>query len=411
MYNSKKYGFSNSVLFIIPHIYSIVKEIERNKMKICAIICEYNPFHNGHSYQLREAKCRSGADAVLCIMSGNFVQRGEAAVMDKLTRAKHAVLAGADAVIELPTLFATSNAELFAKGAISILSSIPSVSTLCFGAENADAQAFLLAASSLNCEPSEVSEMLKRNVAAGMSYAKARADAWSGILPQALLNNPNNILGLEYTRAILDKNSNIEILPVQRIGSAYKDEALQENYSSATAIRASIQRGDALSDNLPDFVRSALPNALEDKLDALEKYAILSRPASEIAKTCDCTEGLENALKKAATQDASLVETLTSARYTSSRIRRIALQTLLNIQENTVRECLRSPLYLRVLAVKKERSDLLSALSESPLPLLTRARDEERLDEQAKIAYEIDLFAEKVYALLYKSNPDKNVFI
>ena len=115
-------------------------------MKFCGIICEYNPFHNGHLYQLQEAKKRSGADALLCIMSGNFVQRGEAAVLDKFTRAKHAVKAGADIVIELPALFATSNAELFAKGAISLLSAIPSVSTLCFGAENADKTAFLLAA-------------------------------------------------------------------------------------------------------------------------------------------------------------------------------------------------------------------------------------------------------------------------
>ena len=152
-------------------------------MKICAIICEYNPFHNGHLYQLMEAKRQSGADAILCIMSGNFVQRGEAATMDKFTRAKHAVLAGADAVIELPTVFACSNAELFAKGALSILSSIPAVSTLCFGAETADKAAFLLAARYLNNEPKEVSEKIKELISTGVSYAKARANAWAGFLP------------------------------------------------------------------------------------------------------------------------------------------------------------------------------------------------------------------------------------
>ena len=119
-------------------------------MKFCSIICEYNPFHNGHLYQLQEAKRRSGADALLCMMSGNFVQRGEAAVLNKFTRAKHAVQAGADIVVELPTVFATSNAELFAKGAISILSAIPCVSSLCFGAENADGNSFLRAADLLN---------------------------------------------------------------------------------------------------------------------------------------------------------------------------------------------------------------------------------------------------------------------
>ena len=146
-------------------------------MKICAVICEYNPFHNGHLYQLSQAKRLSGADAVLCIMSGNFVQRGDTAIVDKFTRAKHAVLGGADIVIELPTIFATSNAELFAKGAISILSSIPAVTTLCFGAETNDKAAFMKTATLLNEEPKEVSQCIKSLTSDGMSYAKARAIA------------------------------------------------------------------------------------------------------------------------------------------------------------------------------------------------------------------------------------------
>ena len=131
-------------------------------MKICAIICEYNPFHNGHLYHIQEAKRLSGADCILCLMSGNFVQRGEEAILNKFTRAKHAVLAGADIVIELPTIFATSNAEIFAKGAISLLSAIPSVEYLCFGAETANADAFLQTAKLLNDEPDEVSFKIKQ---------------------------------------------------------------------------------------------------------------------------------------------------------------------------------------------------------------------------------------------------------
>lgn len=380
-------------------------------MKFCGIICEYNPFHNGHLYQLQEAKKRSGADAVLCIMSGNFVQRGEAAVLDKFTRAKHAVKAGADIVIELPTLFATSNAELFAKGAISLLSAIPSVSTLCFGAENADKTAFLLAARYLNNEPEEVSAKIKESVAGGLSYAKARANAWAGFLPLELLCSPNNILGLEYTRAILGRSADIEILPIQRVGGGYKDGEMKENFSSATAIRQAIESGNDFSDNLPDFVKAELPSTLENKLDTLEKYAILSRSSAEIAKVCDCTEGLENALKKAAQKSATLAETLTSARYTSSRIRRIALQNLLKIDETLIRESLSSPLYLRVLAVNKERSDVLSALAESSLPILARAHDENALTGTAKAVYETDLFAEKVYGLLYETKTEKTIFV
>lgn len=380
-------------------------------MKFCSIICEYNPFHNGHLYQLQEAKRRSGADAIFCIMSGNFVQRGEAAVMDKFTRAKHAVLAGADIVVELPAVFSTSNAELFAKGALSILSALPCVSTLCFGAENAEKDAFLRTANALNHEPKEVSEKIKIHTASGMSYAKARAQAWEGILPSDMLCSPNNILGLEYTRAILEKNADLDILPVARIGSGYHDEQLRENYSSATAIRASIRQGVSSARNLPKYVEQDLPERLEDKLDSLEKYAILCRSAEEVAGTCDCSEGLENALKKAALSNRTLTETLTSARYTASRIRRIALQNLLQIDETLVKDCLRTPLYLRVLAIKKERVDLLSDLSRSPLPILIRSNDKNSLTGTAKIAYEKDLFAEKVYRLLCLKVQDRNVFI
>ena len=380
-------------------------------MKICAIICEYNPFHNGHLYQLREAKRLSGADALLCIMSGNFVQRGEAAIMDKYTRAKHAVLAGADIVIELPTIFATSNAELFAKGAISILSTIPNVDTLCFGAENANKTAFYLAARYLNDESEEVSQKIKETVATGVSYAKARAQAWAGFIPLDLLSSPNNILGLEYTRALLAGHSSIQILPIERIGSGYNDDALQENYSSASAIRSAIKDGNKFANNLPDFVARDLPKILESCLDTLEKYALISRSTQEIASVCDCTEGLENALKKAALHKETLVDSLTSARYTSSRIRRIALQNLLNIPETLIRESLFAPLYLHVLAAKKDRKDVLSSLSQASVPVIIRAHDEDKLDGVSKECFAVDNYAEQVYSLLYNYPTSKNIFI
>ena len=381
-------------------------------MKICAIICEYNPFHNGHLHHLNVARERSGADAIVCVMSGNFVQRGEAAIMDKYTRARHAILAGADAVIELPAVFATSNAELFAKGAIHLISSIPAAQSLCFGAEHADKTAFLLGARYLNNEPKEVSEKLKAEIEKGASYAKARAQAWAGFIPLDLLNSPNNILGLEYTKAILSSGANIEILPIQRKGAGYSDFSLQENYSSATAIRTAIEKGETLNGNLPEFVINDLPKSLNLALDALEKYAVLSTPKEEIARVCDCTEGLENAFKRAALQEEPLTKTLTSARYTSSRIRRIALQNLLKIDENSIRESLRNSLYLNVLAMKNERKDLLSVLGESTFPLLIRAHDDEALTGVAERTLETDHFADQVYSLLSETNKqEKNLFI
>ncbi len=380
-------------------------------MKICAIICEYNPLHNGHLYQLQEAKRLSNADAVLCIMSGNFVQRGEAAILDKFTRAKHAVLAGADAVIELPTPFASSNAELFAKGAIKLLNVIPSVKTLCFGAEHAEKEAFLRAANLLNNEPTHIAEKIKTLMDTGVSYAKARTSAWAGEIDEDLLSSPNDILGLEYTKAILARNSSIEILPVLRVGGGYSDKQLLKNYSSASAIRSAIANKIPLEGNLPSFVLKDLPCRLDERLDTLEKYTLINKTAEEIAQVCDCTEGLENALKKAAESNAPLVETLTSARYTASRIRRIALQNLLNIDEALIRQSLQGNLYLRLLAVKDKQKEVLSALSECEYPLIARPRDELQLVGEAKKCYAADIFAEKVYNLLYPSKEKINIFI
>ncbi|MBQ7879347.1 MAG: nucleotidyltransferase family protein [Clostridia bacterium] len=370
------------------------------KMKICGIICEYNPFHNGHLYQINAARTQTGADAVICVMSGNFVQRGEAAILHKSLRAKHAVQAGADMVLELPVPFATANAELFAKGAVHILSSIPDLAVLSFGAETADKQAFFNAAKRLNNEPENVSQAVQALVSQGVSYAKARAEAWKDEIPHSLLNSPNNILGLEYAKAILDKGANLDISPVARIGE-YKNGRLNGEFASATAIREHLKEKTALRAFVPEYAYSDLPNDHENDLEMLEKYALISRSLAEIAQVCDCNEGLENALKRVAQTNEPLVETLTSARYTSSRIRRIALQNLLKIDEKLIRDCLRAPLYLRVLAMKKERTDLLSALSESPFPLLIRAHDENQLSGTAKVCFDADAFADRVYGLLY----------
>jgi predicted nucleotidyltransferase len=200
-------------------------------------------------------------------------------------------------------------------------------------------------------------------------------------------------------------------LPIERIGGGYNDGAMQENYSSATAIRTAISNGETVLGNLPSFVAKDLPCVLENKLEVLEKYALLSSSAEEIARVCDCTEGLENALKKATVTDETLVNALTSARYTSSRIRRIALQNLLKIEESLIRESLSAPLYLRVLAVNKERTDVLSALGKSSYPIIARAHDENALTGIAKICYERDIFAEKVYGLLYGAVEERNIFL
>jgi len=346
---------------------------------------------------------------MLCLMSGNFVQRGESAILDKFTRAKHALLAGADVVVELPTPFACSSAEIFAKGAVKLLASIPSVTHLCFGAENANKQAFIDTATSLLNESGDISKKIKIGLAKGLSFAKARAQAYDN----PLLSSPNNILGVEYTKAILQSGRNIEILPILRIGSGYLDKRVDAELPSASAIREALTTSDkeSISNAVPSYVYEALPTAITDNLDSLEKAAILQKSESEISTVLDCNEGLENALKKAAILPAPLTESLTSARYTASRIRRIALHNLLGIKKTDIETFLSDDLFLYPLGYKKDSKAVLTALSESKYPLLTSAKTLENLSTIGRKCRDLINLADKIYAVATGKAYQSNVVI
>ena len=380
-------------------------------MKICGIICEYNPFHFGHLYQLEEAKRLSGCDAVVCVMSWSFVQRGEAAVCGRYERARHAVLSGADAVLELPAVFSTSSAELFARGAVKLLASLPGFSCLCFGAESGTPEQFAETARALDEEPECVSEEIGRRLREGESFVRARASAWKGKIPD-VINAPNNILGVEYARALSSLRPDVSLLPVERTGSGYSEETLRGRYSSATAIRAALGRGEreAVKKALPDCVQKSLEKFRpcgEERLEAMEKYALLRASEEELRAVADCTEGLENALKKGAEANADLPSSLSSRRYTSSRIRRILVQNLLGISEKFVRECLSSPLFLRLLAVIEDGKDLLKALGNAAYPLIVRTADGRRLSGMAKECHEKDEFAARLLSVVRGLPPEK----
>ena len=368
-------------------------------MKICGIICEYNPFHNGHIYHITEAKRRSGADAIVCILGEHFTQRGEAAVLPAAVRAKHAILGGADAVISLPAVFATSPAEIFARGAISILSSLPAFSFLSFGAEHADSD-FFAAAEILNDE-SSYAETMKKYLSQGDSFALSREKALKGTAAFPLLSSPNDVLALEYARALLPKKRDVTLLPVERIG-AYKKEELTGSISSAAAIRAAVKNGcvPCAETGVPDFTANDLSRGYFDQstLLAAEKISLLKSPRNVLAATLDCTEGLENALFKAAGNGKDVIKALTSRRYTASRIRRICLQNLLGIRRNFIDLCLTSPLYIKPLAVKKGREDVLSALAAGSLPCVIRHADEIALSGVAKKCFETEKLAQKIYS-------------
>lgn len=381
-------------------------------MKFCAIICEYNPFHNGHKYQLAEARRLSGCDKILCIMSGNFTQRGEAAVFHKYERARHAVENGADAVIELPAAFSVSPAQLFACGAVHILAAIPAVQTLAFGCESGDKESFLRTARATLSESKQFKAALKENMKDGTSYIRARNAALlsSGAdVDEALLSSPNNILGTEYCRAILAENAAIEPLPIQRVGGGYADTALFKDFSSATALRAAMTDGSrkakkALKSNLPACVyRTAAYYAPTDYKKAV-LCAFLNASPEQTAKCPDCAEGLENrvrAMLRSNPDFKCMLEKSVSKRYTAARVRRLLMQNFLGIDLDRVRDFLQSPLYVRTLAVKKEGAEeTLAALGEAKFPLIVRKSDYSLLKKEALDCFETDVRANDLYNVL-----------
>ncbi len=379
-------------------------------MKICAIICEFNPFHNGHKHLIEQAREITHCDAVLCLMSGNFTQRGEIALIDKYKRAKHAVMGGADIVIELPSVFATANAEIFSQGAIKLLSSCPDVEYLAFGTERGTAETFTETANILLNETKEFKDLLKENLKIGKSFAKARLDTLEALkydnVDLELLKTPNAILGLEYTKAILVKQSKIQIVPIERKGSSYADTELIENYSSATAIKKAVLKGNIkpVKKNVPDYVFKDLPFKKQNNFKDYVLFSLLARSKKELGQIIDCNEGLENRIKALLLENMDydqLLEKVCTRRYTTTRIKRIFLSNMLGIFEKDVREALKEDLYLKVLAVKYDMmNDLLQSLCKSKYPMITRQSNVQNLREKQEKFYNFDEYCQNVYSLI-----------
>ncbi len=394
-------------------------------MHFCSVICEYNPFHNGHKYQLEEIRTRSDCDKIICLMSGNFTQRGDMASFGKYVRAKHAVENGADIVLELPVSFAVSPAELFASGAVHILSSLPAVKTLAFGCESGDKESFLRAAKATLCEDKQFKAALRENMKDGTSYVKARTKTtleFNGDLDGELFTAPNNILGLEYTRAILSQNSKIEILPIPRVGAGYTDEKPQNNFSSATALRKCLEDNSKKSVKI---LKSNLPASVFADCKEYQAYpyrqaalcALLSTEKSEVVKCPDCSEGLENKLRAMAKSNPDyddMLQKVVSKRYTLSRLKRILLQNFLGVTRKETRAFSEAPLYYNVLAIRKKGAEeILSELSKGAFPVLARKSDCDALKKEALSSFETDVRANDLYNVLSgkHSNEYETLFV
>lgn len=355
-------------------------------MKAVGVIVEYNPFHNGHKLHLAKARRAAGLEAAVGVMSGNFVQRGEPAFFDKWSRAEMAVRGGLDLVIELPALLAVRSAQYFAAGAVRLLGSLGVVSHVAFGAENADPA--LLGALAGALSDKGTTENLHARLAAGQPYAAALGGALaeSTGLPAAAAASPNNILAVEYLRAIEKYAPALKPVPIARQGADHHDSAVSGALASATAVRRAYLAGDpqALLAVPPASAQLMTALAAEGRgpltLGAFETLALArlrTAALAELEELPEVNEGLQYKISGAALQATGLDELLRllkTRRYSLTRLQRIMIHALLGTTRRQTRQADASgPLYARVLAFNDRGRELLREIGrQGNIPLITK---------------------------------------
>lgn len=396
-------------------------------MKVLGLITEYNPFHNGHKYHLEKSKELVGADFTVCVMSGNFIQRGVPALLNKWARAKMALLNGIDLVIELPVCYVLQSAELFAYGSVKILDSMNMVDYICFGSECGEIEPLKEVAYILANEPEEVSLNIKSLMNNGYNYAQAREKSvlkymektYSSDQISKIMSSPNNILGIEYLKALYKLNSNIKAATIKRYKAEYHSLDLHDEVISATAIRHILQKSSdikILKKYMPGKSFNILCNEMESGKAPVfsEKYdtAIISllrkMTPEQIKSFPDVNEGLENRIFKATYQYGSMNEILQyikTKRYTLTRLQRIMLNILLGITEETFSQFQKNggPQYIRVLGMNSKGKELLKQCKKkSSLPIITKPSSYKKFDNPLlKKMIELDFLASDLYSLGY----------
>lgn len=398
-------------------------------MKTAAVIAEYNPFHNGHRYQLEQTRLKTGADFFLIIMSGDFVQRGAPAFADKYLRTRLALLGGAHAVIELPSLYAASSAEFFAQGAVTLLEQLHTADLLSFGSECGELSLFTFCASLLIQKQEETQSLIHTYLKEGCSYPAARAKAVSRLLSltgtggfspdqiAALFSSPNNILGTEYCKALLACGSSIRPFTVKREGMGYHDTLPGTSpctYISASALREMLAKGSPGSEYMDHGAWKELsgelalyPFVCEEAFSKMLHYKLLGEQEKGYCEYLDCTPSLSDKIRK----NLPLFEgfcafchLLKSRELTYTRISRVLMHILLDIK---TREAFRPPFcertlpvpYARLLGFRKSAAPLLSALRKnSSIPIISKLADARGLlDDHAFELLKQDIYCADVY--------------
>ncbi len=358
-------------------------------MRIVGVIAEYNPFHAGHAYQLQKARELAQADAVVVVMSSVFTQRGDAALLSPADRAKMALSCGADAVFSLPAAWAVRDAEHFALGGVSVLAGL-GCNAISFGTEVTNLPLMQEIARRLETPAPEFDEAVRTRMTGGLPYPAALSAAMETALPgaAALLDTPNSTLAICYLRAMLRLNAQMDVVPVQRIGS-YHDASLGDTLPSATAIRAAYQQGDwrAIRAAMPEKAFAILRAAEEQgrihrpgSLDAALLYRLRTMSAEDYAALPDVSEGVENRLSAAAQTALTREDLLLSAktrRYPYARLSRLATHALWGLTGSDLPQDGLSAAWL--LGFRKEQRVLLSELSaRAALPIIGKAADFDR---------------------------------
>lgn len=388
-------------------------------MKTVGIIAEYNPFHNGHKYQIQKAKELTGADYCIVVMSGDFVQRGAPAIMDKYLRTRAALSCGADLVLELPVYYALQSAEYFATGAVTLLDKLGVVDTLCFGSECGDTGLLIEFADSLLCESETFKNILKSEMKSGATYPEARNKALLSSnreLAQHMevLGSPNNILGIEYCKALKRRNSPISALSIKREGSSYHDASMSEIYCSALAIRESIHSTGTLSyvcDTVPDSVYSLMKEAYEktfpifpSDVSSILHYCLLSREKEGYTDCPDIDKDLSDRISRKLPDYLSFenfCELVKSKNRTYTRISRSLMHILLHMTKKDLQDFVADDYiyYARILGFQKDSTALLSSIKEkTQIPLISKLADTSfSPDSNAQRMLEKDICASHIY--------------
>ena len=404
-------------------------------MKTVGLIAEYNPFHNGHLYHITKAKEVTGADYAVVIMSGDYVQRGVPAIMPKRLRAEMALKCGASAVFEFPVCFATGSAELFAEGAVSFLDHLGIVDSICFGSECNDLDGLQRIADFLLEEPEIYRRELQTNLKKGVSYPHARQEALSACMGAEnyafLLNDPNNILGIEYLKALKKLNSSIKPYTIKRHGAHYHDEVLHPINSSASAIRSLLAYSGsmvhtespdtfenssfhhllgALEDQVPDICLELLKDyyrvkypIYQNDFSLLLKYKLLNKTPETLTRYMDVSENLANRISVQLNNYFNykqFCELLKTRELTQTRINRALLHIMLGIKKSTAAHYLEEGghAYAHLLGFRKDSEKVISSVAKhSRIPLLTKLYDSDSLSDTGRQMLTQDILASNLY--------------